>query len=298
MTWTERFETFTPTQSASWTDYDIYTNLSVPKGAVAVIAVNLIGTGWSQAVGVRTDSSSIERSFLNPAYDYIFNVVVDVNTGLIEIKNTSSANFAFYLLGYWEDVTYVEKKDSITVTTGGWRDYDIYTNLSVPKGAICDLLAYGARKDGSAIDRRGTVCTKYAVVDSSTGMVELYATITANQPILLGYFTSGVSYTEEYTAITLSSATGWIESATVSKMGVQDIFMYGAASVALGTREYSSALSRYITPTSGYSVGLSFPVQSSDTYYFYKSTTAVPTVYRLGVFYQNYEHKQSVIIGI
>lgn len=166
------------------------------------------------------------------------------------------------------------------------------------KGAICDLLAYGARKDGSAIDRRGTVCTKYTVIDSLTGIVELYATSSSTQQFLLGYFTSGLSYAEEYTTITLSSATGWIESATVSKRGVQDIFMYGAASVALGTREYSSGLSRYITPTSSYSVSLSFPVHSSNTYYFYKNTTAIPTVYRLGVLYQNYEHKQSVIIGI
>ncbi len=208
----------------------------------------------------------------------------------------ATGRLKIYQDGEWKYACYGPKGD--TGATGGWRDYDIYTNLSVPKGAICDLLAYGARKDGSAIDRRGIVCTRYTVVDSSTGMVELYATITANQPILLGYFTSGVSYTEEYTSISLSSATGWIESATVSKMGVQDIFMYGAAAVALGTREHSSALSRYITPTAGYSVSLSFPVNSSDTYYLYKSTTAIPTVYRLGVFYQNYEYKQSVIIGI
>ena len=78
-----------------------------------------------------------------------------------------------------------------------WEDYDIFTNLSVPKGAVAEILIgnkldtdernAGVRKDGSALNRfidlkeaedGGLTWVSMLVqVDASTGLIELYAEV-------------------------------------------------------------------------------------------------------------------------
>ena len=170
MEWVERFDAFTPTQSTSWQDCDIYTNLSVPKGAVACIMMVNKGGSTSTTIGLRTDGSSINRyllitSFGNfaPYYSYV-NMYVKVHetTGLIETYTNSVADTDFYLLGYWEGVDYVETMVSTTLSTSGWNEYDAFTTASIPKGRIIDLaignsnsstMTIGARKYGSSDSR-------------------------------------------------------------------------------------------------------------------------------------------------
>ncbi len=308
MKWTERFDAFTPTQSTSWQDYDIYTNLSVPKGAVAVILVNSDTSisGSASYYGVRKDGSSLERK-IRLTEACVFPVFVDADTGIIETMCESTTYSKFYLIGYWESANYTEAMNSLTITTGSWQDYDIYTNLSIPKGAICTFLAYGARKDGSSLSRGGIgvgLRNTYNVSVESSGIVELYAINSSSQPIFLGYYVDeNTIYVEDATQIYSSSSTNWRSITSTAKKGTQDVMVYSSnpAGATMGLREYSSSLNRYIVPVyKTVSYNMLTSTMSNDVFYVYNNTAAPFTcyVYSLGTFYNKYEYKQAIVIGI
>ncbi len=83
--WTEMFDSFSPA-GTGWQEYDIYTNKSVPKGAIALIRMGHTVTTASRTLGVRTDGSSLNR-YIQLSYSsggnigYTAFVKVDSSTG-------------------------------------------------------------------------------------------------------------------------------------------------------------------------------------------------------------------------
>ena len=62
ITYTELFPApFSIAVDANWTDYDLFTNRGVPKGAIAEIVCANKNTGTEREAGVRTDGSGINR---------------------------------------------------------------------------------------------------------------------------------------------------------------------------------------------------------------------------------------------
>jgi hypothetical protein len=251
VTWTEAFSSFVPS-STGWNDYDIYTNKSVPKGAVALIAMCNAQNDAPNSVGVRTDGSSLSRSVnLHEAedggavYATMF-VKVDASTGLIDTYCSTLTSCTFYLLGYFNGVDFTEAFDKITTSTDRvFTDYDIYTNKSVPKGSVIQCMfintfdgAYalmGVRTDGSSIVRYQSVheaesaapdtddaetysvCVKSSV---STGKIEICEDLDFGYVYYLGYFGSELDYTELNQALTISTADDWQDQDLTSYLDV------------------------------------------------------------------------------
>jgi hypothetical protein len=109
--WTEAFSSFVPA-GTGWQDYDIFTNKSVPKGAVAEIVCANTNDAAARTLGVREDGSAINRYVMPHEAEGLGGshvtmlVTVDASTGLIETYCDSTTGVTFYLTGYWTGVTF------------------------------------------------------------------------------------------------------------------------------------------------------------------------------------------------
>jgi hypothetical protein len=163
-----------------------------------------------------------------------------------------------------------------TGTTSTFNDYDVFTNHSIPKGSVLDLMVCnysttttegGARNDGSSLSRYLDLTGYYSTsigymsarfictVDSSSGNIELYSENNSNiRFIIIGYWGSG-TYTERFDTITVTSGTdnqftdinlNTLFSTPVSR--VYDVAMGHAVNGArnMGVRANGSSLSRLI----------------------------------------------------
>ena len=118
-----------------WGNYDLYTNKGVPKGAVAEFILSNATTGTENRLGLRTDGSALARYVdIHEAegggqtHCRMF-VVCHATTGLIEPyhSDVSDADY-FYLVGYWENVTFTESVDSFTASgASSWLTDDFST---------------------------------------------------------------------------------------------------------------------------------------------------------------------------
>ncbi len=225
---------FNVTTINTWEDKDLFTDLSVPKGAIAIILA-LTTDGNYRHVGIRTDGSAVDRRLQemgignSTPFNHSFQlpVKVDETTGLIEVyAETTTVNF--HCLGYWAGIDFTEAWDALTVASDStWTDKNLNSLHSVPLGAVAMMAcasaqtsskSIGCRTDGSSLVRTypmrettNSAVAKNALtlpvkVDSSTGIVELFAEDASDAYFYhAGYFDSGMDFTELKQSITAPS---------------------------------------------------------------------------------------------
>jgi hypothetical protein len=283
VSWTEAFSSFVPAD-VGWQNYDIFTNLSVPKGAVAEILMVHATTDASRTLGVRADGSALNRYVVvheaeAPANSYtgcVMRVKVDAATGLIETYCDATANVIFYLLDYFTGVDFTERFDQFEpAAQAAWTDKDL-SGYGVPANAVCQMLlenpgtAYycdmGVRANGSALARLIRVhesepagsChyTNYVKADA-TSIIESYHQYLASPDrftYLLGYFGSELDYAELWSTKNIVNNTTWEDfdlTAELDQDGrVVNVLMFNTgvdAANVLGARKNGSAVNRYYT---------------------------------------------------
>lgn len=270
---------FNVTAINTWEDKDLFTDLGVPKGAVAIIAAVHSDPTYID-IGVRADGSSLDRriqgtghvsdaSFSNP---FTLPVKVDESTGLIEI-NAETTGVDFRCVGYWTGVDFTEAWDAMTVVSDATHtDKNLNSLYSVPLGSVASIVcanaqtsskSVGCRTDGSSLSRfypmretaslanaRSTI-TIPVKVDSGTGIIELYAEQASSAYFWhAGYFGVGMDFTELKQSISAPSADSTWEDTDLTAYLDQDgrvvdiIAGNGAASTAyvVGLRENGSSL--------------------------------------------------------
>ena len=281
ISWTEAFTTFTPV-GTSWQDYDVYTNKGVPKGAIAEIIIQSVNDAANREVGVRTDGSSLAR-YVNlheaeggGATTVNMLVKVHATTGLIETYCSSTTGITFDLTGYWTGVDFTEMASTFSPTQAAtWHDKNLFSDLSVPKGSVCQIHVHhntvdaaktaGVRTDGSSLVRsmsiheaEGTVTATngydtYVKTSTANGIIDMYGTDTTTVFfLLLGHFDSTMDYTELWTrkAIGASVWTNVDLTADLDQDGRVTNFVLTHSATGgeyyLGARVDGSGLVRYI----------------------------------------------------
>lgn len=279
--WTESFSSFVPA-GTGWQNYDIFTNKSVPKGAIAYIVCSSVNDAADRTVGVRTDGSSLDR-YINlheaeggGSTNAGMYVKVDSSTGYIETYCSSTTGITFYLLGYWTGVDFTEGWEGSGFTPG-WNTISYGSGLASKVAAfvlynssIGTARYAGVRAVGSSLDRRillheseggslattamGTVCAKC----NSSGQAQVYAEyidgVNFSDAQMSGFFDSTMDYTElAPTAGAISSANTWTDmdcTAYLDQDGrVVDTYCMHSSSNAeinVGARKNGSSLARYI----------------------------------------------------
>jgi hypothetical protein len=283
VTWTEAFASFVPANT-NWQNYDIFTTNSVPKGAVAHIVAASVNDAAARTVGIRADGSALSRYVklhegeAGGAVCASFYVLVDATTGLIETYADDVTGITFYLMGYWEGVTYTELFADISATSSAaWDDRDVYTNQGVPKGRVCECMCnnltdgasrtMGVRTSGSALSRyivlheaesasvETTDATSWSmcVLSGMDGIIEVYASTNTTQTCyLMGYFGPELTYQENFqTGSTASTGfVDWDVTAYLDIDGQVAEIACGNAATGVeynfGCRANGSALNRYI----------------------------------------------------
>jgi hypothetical protein len=272
--------------TGSWTTINITTVAGVPPGAIAHIAIRNTTNNAAYLGGVRTYGSGLNRYVkLEEAetgygvYATMY-VTVDASTGNIEFYSGGSG-LQFLLMGYWVGLNYTEAFADISPGSGSsWVNYDIYTNQSVPKGRVCDILlanyneagatSLGVRTDGSALDRRFSInesesasaeytdCQTLEMLvkcDASTGYIEQYSSDTTyGKMYLLGYFGVELDYIELYTYLDFT-ATGstWQTFSLSSYVDINDrtcdicmLCQTTGTNQTFGARQKGSLENRYL----------------------------------------------------
>jgi len=228
---------FAPAGSAGWEDYDIFTNLSVPKGAVAEILIGNFEVDTENEGGVRADGSGLARLIdLMEAEDggatwVSMFVQVHAGTGLIEIYAEDHLNMEFRCVGYFTGCTFTEAYNRfLAPAVSAWANIDLFTLYGAPKGSVVQMVAsnelflddetMGVRADGSGLLRRvilqeaedggGNPVGFVVKTDSSTGIIEVWTTDNVNTAFYyLGYFDAGVDFTEAWSSYGPGADTTW-----------------------------------------------------------------------------------------
>ena len=300
MAWTEAFSSFTPA-GTGWQDYDIFTNKSVPKGAIACIIATYNSTGTTTSIGVRTNGSALNRYVLMAPYaqstgvnGVMMYVKVNASDGLIETYASATVNVTFYLVGWWTGVDFTEKFDSaMPGSASAWTDVNLNTISGVPAGQVASVLladkyssAYtmGVRINGSSVVRSVPIRSQASggaqthsvtmqVKTDGSGIVEVYTGSTTNTLVYcLGYFGPEMDYIEDIQTGSIG-ATGWtdwdITSYIVQDGRVADVICAnnrnGAYVYSYGVRINGSSLSRYLIGDRGDGTGYSFHCYPTGT---------------------------------
>ena len=300
--WTEAFSSFTPA-GTGWQDYDIYTNKGVPKGAIAEIIIHSVNDAVNRVVGVRTDGSSLNRTInLHEAEaggGTHVNMLVKVHatTGLIETYCDATTGVTYYLTGYWTGVDFTEMASTFSPTQATvWHDKNLFSDLSVPKGRVCQIHVHhntqdaaktaGVRTDGSSLVRsmsmheaEGLVTATsgygtYVKTSVADGIIDIYGTDTTTVFfLLLGYFDSTMDYVEKWTLRNITVASTWTSfdlTAYLDQDGRVTNFVLTHMMIGgeyfLGARTEGSSFVRYILEhesETNYYTGFGIIVQSS-----------------------------------
>jgi len=282
--WNEMWSSFTPA-GTGWQDYNIYTALGVPKGAIAHIVMMHGDYTNPRTLGVRADGSSLNRYIkvhrsVNDDAGQVtcaMYVKVDSSTGLIETYADSTTSVTFFCSGYWTGVDFTEMMSSVTTgATAAWVDWDVGA-LGVPDGSICSVACcnhqdagqseMGVRTNGSALARyhrvhqsksgstETTDCESFTisvVSNSSDGIIEYYNNGgSVSKYHLLGYFGSGLWYTETIWQLASGSAADqvWTDVSMASYVpasAIMDCMIANTRSFAyyVGARANGSSLQR------------------------------------------------------
>jgi len=210
-----------------WGNYDLYTNKGVPKGATAEIIVANIQTGVENRLGVRTDGSSLNRHVQQheaegggETHCRIF-ATCHATTGLIECYHSDvSDDDLFYLVGYWENVTFTEDWNITYSTTGDWQTRDMSSSYAdkvlhcLLENSEADTAnSMGVRAVGSSLDRQiyvhepesgGESHLDMFVKADSSGDLQVTNDDTggSNYIRIAGYFGSEMDFVEKWQAVT------------------------------------------------------------------------------------------------
>lgn len=217
----------------TWSDYDIFTEKGVPKGAVAEIIVTNLKSGTEENMGVRTDGSSLDRYVqLHEAEGggvttcRLF-AVCHITTGLIETYCADvSDDQVFYLLGYWENVGFMERFDDETpVTLGSWSEEALVDSGAASR--VCHMLLRNQNQDTSVLmGTRNNLSPKarYIVVNEpeSNGecIMDMMVKADASYKVKLyvgletvitnaGYFGSELDFVELFEAVADAGDSTW-----------------------------------------------------------------------------------------
>jgi len=217
--YTEKIESWNA-GTTDWEDKDLFTDFGVPKGAVVEIAAANTETKATRVAGMRTNGSGLERSFILSEADagggehIVMHVQTDAN-GIIDVKASDTADITFYLLGYWDTGTYVEKMDSYDAgSDASWVDEDL-SGSGVSGGDIAEMVftnpdtanewEMGVEEKDSGLGRKidlrmpensggVTTFTMLAKADSSS-IVDVYEEDTSVTGItLVGYWSTAPSF--------------------------------------------------------------------------------------------------------
>jgi hypothetical protein len=280
VSYTETIASFIPSGTL-WQDYDLYTNLGVPKGAIAEFRITNSNNAATSVVGIRINGSALNRYF--PVHEsegggqngVVLRVKSDAN-GVIETYCDSTTGVLFYLLDYFTGVDFTELHQTIEpASQAGWRTLGLGA-YGVPANAVCQCVMentvatyycdLGVRANGSALARTirvhesegasaaGVMYTNYVKADAGSS-IQLYnqylATPRDRFIFLEGYFGAEMDYQELWTSKNVTSDTVWAGfdlSADIDADGrVVNILMFNTATASVntfGVRGGASTLSR------------------------------------------------------
>lgn len=244
-TYTEMWDSWTPTASGSWVSYDITTNKAVPASAIAEILCTHSNNAIDDTLGVRTSGSVLNR-YLNiteseegtaGAVRTTRMLTKVASNGYIEYYCGNSTNVTYYIMGYFTDCNYTELFEADTAGADAtWTAANWYGDYSIPSGSVvevacCNLLSnaariLGVRRSGSSSTRSfdlaeaepngPTSCHTYTMMtktNATHGFVQLYSEIDADCRFnILGYFDKTINYTETTLTrinINAASASTW-----------------------------------------------------------------------------------------
>lgn len=218
---------------ATWSIYDLFTNKGVPKGAVAEIILSNATTGTENTMGVRYPTSILARLVTlheaegdGQTHCRMF-VMTDPVEGKIEgyHSDVSDADY-FYLVGYWENVTFTELNNGTILadSANAWDTEDISTAAA---NAVAHIImanneeaanTMGVRAVGSSLERKLVVHEEEAGGSSLLDLLvkldanqdcQLYSSDTANAVFKLsGYFGAEMDFVELWQNIPLTT-TSW-----------------------------------------------------------------------------------------
>ncbi len=275
---------FAASASAQWVEYDLYTNKSVPKGAVCLIIIRNNNQGATRNGGVREKGSSIDRKMPYGIHESEGGgystaemlVQTDATDGKIEVYAQDNTDVDFVLIGYLEGCSFTETFDFLGATPHVWTDLDL-SSYGVPANAVVQLLLsvrsssswhyVGIRENGSSVIRTIALDeAEGAIIGSST--LSMLAKADGSSIIewrggtsmvndfhyLLGWFSSNIDFTEDRTQVTFSSSKidGVWESRVVSEAPASAIISMllihedSGSETYCGVREEGSSQNRYI----------------------------------------------------
>ena len=236
--YTEKFVSWTAAGAGTWEDKDLSGD-GVPANAVCEIVIGNMENAAENLGGVRANGSAIDRYVLlqeaegavsaADAYQFVTMFVQADASSIIECYAQDIANITFWLVGYWDSGTYVEKFSSFTVgASAAWTVKDL-TGDGVGANEICEITVAnnndideqeaGVREVGSAIERKillvraeggGVVPVSLIVKADASSQVEVYAQTDGNINLyLMGYWSAnptGFTYVSTFTTISNPSA--------------------------------------------------------------------------------------------
>ena len=241
--WTETWITKAITDTAIWTDWDLYTLASAPKGSVCHIIETNSAAGSSingDYTGIRTGGSSLNRTLpwiveaesggVSTCSAF---VKTDLTSGYIQIMGDITwGESDFYCDGFFETtLDYVEMAPQSlgTPSTGAWTDWDVSSYLD-EDGRVCDIwidnaqdgatATIGLRGNGSSLTRsitaneaEGGGSEGFGLITQSdaNGIIEYYATYTDGGVKLYGYFK--FTTTEEILSYNYKAVTFYVRKA-------------------------------------------------------------------------------------
>lgn len=230
--YTQDMDSWQASDNESWSDYDLFTNKTVPKGAVAEVILSNSRINTEYLVGIRADGSELNRYvFLHEAEgggqtNCRMFVVCHATTGLVECYVGAAALNIFYLAGYWENVGFTELATAIAAdSSGAWDTEDLDAGYAsrvlevIMSNNELDIAnTMGVRAVGSSIERKllvheqeagGSSLLDLLVKADANGDVQLYSSDATNATFLLaGYFGSEMDFVERWQEITLTT-TNW-----------------------------------------------------------------------------------------
>jgi hypothetical protein len=271
----QMIDSFTIGAGSAWTDYDIYTNKSIPKGAVVEIVLSNNDTGAENNMGVRTDGSglnryiSIHESEAGGKTTISMLVKVHDTTGLIEAY-TESTSCVFDIVGYWTGVDFTEAMSETAVsTTSSWTDIDLGTNGSrvhhvALTGAENNVnFNGGLRTNGSSIERRletheqeagGRSGFSWYVKSDASDIIDYYIDDATTKYVTdLGYFGATLNFVEGFTRTAVPSTGSWQDvdlSSYLDQDGRTAAYLVSHNEEGnernLGVRTNATAIDRYV----------------------------------------------------
>jgi hypothetical protein len=239
VTYTELMQTLTIDTATAWTDIDLSAYMT--DGYVAEIMLCNRQDGAAVTMGVRTNSSSLERSVAiheaesasvetTDCTTYTMCVKTDAS-GVIDYYTSSTTTVDFILIGYFgSEITYTELMVTGSSASTGWQDWDLTDSLD-QDGRVCEILSgnaargveynFGCRVEGSGLNRyilihesetNGNNGFVTACGTDANGILEMYLGNASNEFFrCLGYFKSLVS------DITVNDTSSVMETINVNK---------------------------------------------------------------------------------